>query len=76
MMKRLLFVMSILSIVYTCYASDENGNPKMSRIDAYKIGYKNGYKKGEQSGILLGWKQARDFFKKLYKEKLQEYKEI
>lgn len=49
---------------------------KITSLDAYKIGYSDGYEKGKKEGYLEGYKRAIEDLRKIYQEKLQEYKEI
>lgn len=70
MVKR--FIVGCVAVISFAYAGETN----IQAIDAYKVGYTDGYEKGVQDGEEKGYKKAVEEFKKVYKEKLQEYKEI
>jgi hypothetical protein len=70
MVKR--FIVGCVAVISFAYAGETN----IQAIDAYKVGYTDGYEKGVQDGEEKGHKKAVEEFKKVYEEKLKEYKEI
>lgn len=61
---------------YPCESNDTGKGQSLTKIDIYRVGYADGYEKGKEEGIEKGWQMAIEYFKEIYKEKLQEYKEI
>ena len=70
MVKR--FIVGCIAVISFAYAGETN----IQAIDAYKVGYTDGYEKGVQDGEERGYKKAVEEFKRIYEQKLQEYKEI
>ncbi len=71
-MRRLMFLLFVgmigSEVVY--------GGQGIQALDTYKIGYTDGYEKGLKDGEKAGYEKAVAEFRKIYQEKLQEYKEI
>jgi len=79
-MKKALTVVSGILIglsALTGQAFSKDKKPNCPGIaETYKAGYEAGYKKGVRDGILKGYKMALQDFKKIYAEKLDEYRQL
>jgi len=75
--EKILVLTTILALAGGTPVSAKETKPQCPGIaEAYKAGYDAGYQKGVKEGVLKGFRMALQEFKKIYKEKLDEYRQL
>lgn len=76
-MKKLLSLLAVSLVALSGTSVAKEKKPQCPGIaETFKAGYQQGYQKGLKEGIIKGYKMALQDFRKIYKEKLDEYREL